>query len=79
METNLKIGDRVRLKSGGPVMSIENTTRYGFLCKWFVGKESKSDIFSPNILEMYSGPNPMPERYQTKSGSSFMMRVLQLF
>ena len=68
MGTKFKIGDIVVLKSGGPRMTINKLilkrnvahTMSGFNddfegeyeCKWFEGKEGKTDSFQENALEL---------------------------
>ena len=48
-----KVGDVVRLKSGGPRMTIANTASNpaGILCTWFDQAEVKSSRFPPEALE----------------------------
>ena len=58
----LKIGDVVQLKSGGPVMTISNIGSYshsggptnGAACEWFDGKENKKEVFDVRILKKES-------------------------
>lgn len=52
------IGDVVRLKSGGPRMTIQDINdhatagaRRGVQCVWFVGTELKSGTFQSEALE----------------------------
>lgn len=64
--TNLKIGDLVRLKSGGPIMTVRALTDAGLLsapdslkdhveCQWFDGKQiSKIVRFPIAALELDS-------------------------
>jgi uncharacterized protein YodC (DUF2158 family) len=55
MENNLKAGDIVRLKSGGPVMTIQslNTGIFDQVdCKWFVNDEVKKSVFNKHSLEL---------------------------
>lgn len=58
MEQGLKQGDVVRLKSGGPDMTIEGIGKYGMastneraLCVWFDGKKRLQEIFELHSLE----------------------------
>jgi uncharacterized protein YodC (DUF2158 family) len=47
-----KLGDTVKLKSGGPVMTIrsfDQRTNW-FTCHWFVGRELKTGEFSSSEL-----------------------------
>jgi uncharacterized protein YodC (DUF2158 family) len=49
---NLKAGDTVRLKSGGPTMTIRDIDKYGSAyCQWFDGAESKGHSFPLHSLE----------------------------
>jgi len=54
MEEQLKVGDLVKLKSGGPLMTIQGyiTVRGGRLikCAWFIDNEAKSENFAPAAL-----------------------------
>lgn len=49
----IKVGDVVQLKSGGPKMTVESTksNSAGVLCTWFDGAEKKSSFFHPDALE----------------------------
>ena len=49
----IKVGDVVKLKSGGPKMTVESTESNpaGFLCTWFDGADKKSSCFQPDALE----------------------------
>jgi len=39
----LKIGDRVQLKSGGPIMTVNNVEENGQIyCQWFAGEYDKA-------------------------------------
>jgi uncharacterized protein YodC (DUF2158 family) len=55
MATTLKIGDVVRLKSGGPQMTVDQLgTREGqeiVRCVWFEGTSKKTGTFPPVTLE----------------------------
>jgi len=46
-----KIGDTVQLKSGGPVMTIDNVTGARALCIWFQSNETKPDWFHLSAVE----------------------------
>ena len=48
---NLKTGDTVRLKSGGPIMTIGGEMPGGWKCHWFNGKELKEGLFYLQELE----------------------------
>ena len=49
MDEELRVGDIVRLKSGGPEMTIEYIGKFaikdGAKCVWFDGKKRHEDIF----------------------------------
>jgi uncharacterized protein YodC (DUF2158 family) len=53
-----KKGDIVRLKSGGPAMTVEIVSDYspmgpevGVLCIWFVGPHQEQHVFDAAVLE----------------------------
>ena len=49
---NFQEGDVVRLKSGGPGMTIKQIRDNGELfCQWFDGNNVKDDYFNPSSLE----------------------------
>lgn len=49
--SGLKIGDLVKLKSGSPVMTVDSVDDRGQCgCKWFLGDEKKSAVFSQESL-----------------------------
>ena len=55
----LKQGDVVQLKSGGPRMTIKGIGKYGLasqtnraLCEWFDGKKRTEDTFELFVLEL---------------------------
>ena len=54
--TAFKAGDVVRLKSGGPKMTVSSVSDYyGELmvyCDWFDAQKRSTDKFSPLALEM---------------------------
>jgi uncharacterized protein YodC (DUF2158 family) len=51
-----KAGDVVRLKSGGPWMTIDHygtfAGRDGWLCKWFSKDVEQSGVFKEDLLEL---------------------------
>jgi uncharacterized protein YodC (DUF2158 family) len=55
-----EIGDTVRLKSGGPLMTIHNIGDFtpsggpnpGLLCVWFDGQKRVEDICHPKTVEL---------------------------
>jgi len=54
-KTPIKIGDRVRLKSGGPLMTVNGYAggagANAMKCAWFVGSDAKEAVFVPEALE----------------------------
>lgn len=59
---NIKIGDTVKLKSGGPAMTVSYVEEYtgedneeyiSVSCSWFADdqKEASNDRFSPEMLK----------------------------
>lgn len=55
---DLKIGDVVRLKSGGPKMTITEIGKYGYSdheqvkCVWFDSNKKTEDLFEKEVLEV---------------------------
>lgn len=57
----IKVGDKVILKSGGPIMTVQEIGDYtmtggpeeGALCVWFDGKKPMDKIFAIKALEDY--------------------------
>lgn len=54
MANQFAVGDIVKLKSGGPEMTVQTTpsqytSSYG--CQWFAGKKLEKGSFPPNSLE----------------------------
>ena len=60
--SELKKGDEVMLKSGGPIMTIQNIGSYtmphgienGALCVWFDGNKPMEKVFDVATLEVSS-------------------------
>jgi uncharacterized protein YodC (DUF2158 family) len=51
-------GDVVRLKSGGPAMTVMHTDMLGKLyCQWFVKDEAKGNSFPAEALEAAKPPH----------------------
>jgi uncharacterized protein YodC (DUF2158 family) len=50
-----KVGDIVKLKSGGPEMTVEKPFTHdgiAYRCQWFAGKKMESGIFPEDSLEI---------------------------
>jgi uncharacterized protein YodC (DUF2158 family) len=49
----IKVGDVVRLKSGGPKMTVQERYENEWLCKWFDSKkETRCEPFGEVLLEI---------------------------
>jgi uncharacterized protein YodC (DUF2158 family) len=48
------VGDIVKLKSGGPDMTVQNIGAggNGYRCQWFAGKKLEDGFFSTESLEL---------------------------
>lgn len=59
--SDLKVGDVVYLKSGGPAMTVNAVApvmgKKALVCVWFVVNENKSATFLPEALTI-ENPNP---------------------
>jgi uncharacterized protein YodC (DUF2158 family) len=55
-----KQGDAVRLKSGGPNMTVEEvggfSIGFGVRCVWLVNRKRESAVFKPYMLERVQEP-----------------------
>ena len=57
MMTDIKKGDVVRLKSGGPLMTVQNLGDYppmqdGMLCVWFENNQPQEQVYDRAVLEI---------------------------
>lgn len=50
MTDSIKAGDTVRLKSGGPEMTVEWVDQHEAYCVWFSGPEPKGQKFTITSL-----------------------------
>lgn len=52
-------GDVVRVKSGGPAMTVAGEDSIGMvICEWFDGKNQKSGTFNAAVLQKFEPPKP---------------------
>ena len=59
--TKFAIGDIVKLKSGGPEMTVQSlpdTSGRSYRCQWFAGKKLESGSFPPDSLELVDNATP---------------------
>lgn len=60
-EPKYAVGTIVKLKSGGPAMTVKSTTRHhdskeflgNYDCQWFAGKKCEADRFPEDSLELF--------------------------
>lgn len=50
-ETAFSVGSIVKLKSGGPLMTVEAVAPEGFTCVWFTGGVMRRETFLSLLLE----------------------------
>lgn len=51
---SMKLGDKVKLKSGGPIMTIEMIkNNVVIICQWFDGPKVECGTFNIATLEIY--------------------------
>ncbi|MBW8304138.1 MAG: DUF2158 domain-containing protein [Brevundimonas sp.] len=55
MQSPFNVGDVVQLKSGGPLMTVEELQRDSLFCIWFDKTEKKTGSFNPATLNKDSG------------------------
>ncbi|KAA2223038.1 DUF2158 domain-containing protein [Chryseobacterium sediminis] len=48
----IKKGDVVKLKSGGPKMTVKGLAGVYWVCSWFVGEELKEGMFTSEQFEI---------------------------
>ena len=54
-QTTFSNGQIVKLKSGGPEMTVKSTASHPsnyYICQWFAGKKLEQGIFSAESLEL---------------------------
>ena len=57
------VGDTVKLKSGGPLMTVTNPSAHAggkavVSCNWFDGSDIKGGVFPAETLELAAKPQP---------------------
>jgi uncharacterized protein YodC (DUF2158 family) len=56
-----KKGDLVQLKSGGPVMTVQEAlSRDSYRCQWFAGKKLETGIFPTESLHAATAAQSKP-------------------
>ena len=60
--SNIKAGDVVILKSGGPSMTVESVAGPAALCSWFNDKNQERKSFQLAALKLYEEPGPSSPR-----------------
>jgi uncharacterized protein YodC (DUF2158 family) len=61
MDNTFNSGDIVKLKSGGPEMTVYKWVTFaggGFRCQWFAGKKLEVGDFLADQLELVKAGNP---------------------
>ena len=54
-EMKFKVGDIVKLKSGGPEMTVQKIperSSHSYRCQWFAGKKLEAGVFPEGSLEI---------------------------
>jgi len=55
--SKFKSGDCVKLKSGGPTMTVSNAKDDTIECSWFVDGTIQHSTFTPDSLKPFQGKN----------------------
>jgi uncharacterized protein YodC (DUF2158 family) len=67
----IKAGDTVRVKSGGPLMTVSSVEdEYGIMtayCSWFTGARSEKDKFPVTVLVHVNPSEPSPTIRTTRA------------
>jgi uncharacterized protein YodC (DUF2158 family) len=65
-----KVGDIVRLKSGGPSMTVDGYNDYDgdVVCKWFAGDKLQYGTFNPDAVELDIESSSLDELITSKKG-----------
>lgn len=59
---NFKIGQQVKLNTGGPEMSVENTEGNTCVCRWFINGQAKTGKFVDQCLVLVVKTPPLIHR-----------------
>ena len=64
MASKYKVGDLVKLRSGGPTMTVKTVPNAldfdegrPYRCQWFAGKKAETEVFPEASLEPDAGPS----------------------
>jgi uncharacterized protein YodC (DUF2158 family) len=64
-KSKYKTGDIVRLKSGGPGMTVEYVRQDGQIyCHWFAGNKLEGGSFSPEAIDLEDNLDPLKKKKQ---------------
>jgi uncharacterized protein YodC (DUF2158 family) len=55
---DFNVGDQVRVRSGGPLMTIDGTSGSRYVCVWFANAEFHRDNFDQATLEKVAAKDP---------------------
>ncbi|OGM16910.1 hypothetical protein A2V61_00990 [Candidatus Woesebacteria bacterium RBG_19FT_COMBO_47_8] len=62
-KSKYKTGDIVRLKSGGPGMTVESVTPMGDIyCHWFSGNKLEGGSFAPDAIDFEDNLDPLKKK-----------------
>ncbi|MBN8231199.1 DUF2158 domain-containing protein [Corallococcus macrosporus] len=64
-----QIGDIVKLKTGGPAMTVQALTPGGPRCQWFAGRKLEQSVFPSASLEPTSVKPQIPDPGSGGAGS----------
>ena len=71
----IKAGDEVVLKSGGPVMTVETAGQGRVSCSWFdAEKRRHKEEFAVEAVKLYTGEKGSTESIDDDDGGDFMTR-----
>ena len=56
----IKIGSKVRLKSGGPIMTVDYVSKKKYRCIWFTSQTMEEYWFSKEVIEKHDTSKPKP-------------------